>query len=205
MSQKLKRASQFTFGELNLRQYFFEKWRFFKNIAMATETIDVALLVWGLRDALNEWKSLAWPRRFKSRRNLRELKKGFFRQSSTTLLERDGEEEEEGEFVEKKNEYMWPVQEQYGAPILSPDEIYPHSNEFYEHEEEEEDCENYIDEQHQHEQQQQQWQMAAFGSAGVSGSESELGSHQSQPQSQEGDLRSSTSKKSWFSSLLPKR
>ena len=107
MSQKLKRASQFTFGELNLRQYFFDKWRRYKNVSIASDTIDVALLVWGLRDAMNEWKSLAWPRRFKSRRNLRVIK-SFFGQSSSFM----GDESDE---VSKKNEYVWPQQERFGV------------------------------------------------------------------------------------------
>ena len=210
MSKKLQRASQFTFGELNLRQFFFDKWRHFKNISMATETVDVALLVWGLRDALNEWKSLAWPRKYKSRRNLRVFKKGLFGRTTSTFME--GEEEEmEGEFIENKNAYVWPQQEKYGVAVTSVTpgrKMNPSFEEGEQDEEEEEEEEDAYDSRNHHAlpppsaQSQAQWQMAAFGAAGKGGGQG--GSESGSEQSSQGGPQSTSSKKSWFSSLLSK-
>jgi len=179
MSQKLKRASQFTFADLNLRQFFFDKWHHFKNISMATETIDIALLVYSLRDAMNEWKSLAWPRRYRSRRNLRVFKKGFFGQTSTVIEE--DEEEDGGGYVDKKNEYMWPQQEYYGNPVV-PEFGQPDSNQ--------NGGGDKVEDLHDLAGgggEQEKWQMAAL-----------MG---------DGDDKSSASKRSWFtfSSLLSKK
>lgn len=188
MSQKLKRASQFTFGELNLRQFIFNKWRNFKNMSMATENIDVALLVWSLRDAMNEWKSLAWPRKHKSRRNLRVFKKGIFGQSQSMMIE--GEFDEDiGEYVDKKHEYMWPQQDYFGNTITSTTS---HNRSPIGHDDGH-DLEMVGDQQ-----QQDRWQMAALMGEGGDQEEEEL---------EEEEKKSTTSKKSWFtfSSLRSRR
>lgn len=221
MSKKLQRASQFTFGELNLRQFFFDKWRHFKNISMATETVDVALLVWGMRDAIKEWKSLAWPRKYKSRRNLRVFKKNRFGRTTTTTLM---EGEEESEYIEKKNEYLWPQQEKHGVAVTTSPFTGMNDNSFsQEDDEDEEDQEeggeytgnptndyngNERDEPPYVEQPQSQaqWQMAAFGAAGGDGGGqdgSECGSDPVHVVHTGGE--SVSSKKSWFSTLLSKR
>jgi hypothetical protein len=185
MSQKLKRASQFTFGELNLRQYFFDKWRHFKNISVATETIDVALLVWAMRDAMNEWKSLAWPRQYKSRRDLRVFKRGFFGQSPSTLIENDDEGDEEL-YVDKKHEYKWPQQEYFGNPVT------PEVNRHHPNQDDEEDDDIHALGAAGTGQEQQKWQMAALMDEGSAGA---------------GDEKSTASKRSWFtfSSLRSRR
>lgn len=207
MSKKLQRASQFTFGELNLRQYFFDKWRQYKNVSIATDTVDVALLVWGMRDALNEWKSLAWPRKFKSRRNLRVFKKSRFGRTTTTTLM---EGEEDGDYVEKKNEYLWPQQEKHG--VVNMNTFTPKEEEDEEEDDEEDENDDDVNVNGRHPngrplenraQSQAQWQLAAFGAAvseSVGGSET--GSENSQG---DGGGKSVSSKKSWFSNFMPKK
>ena len=162
MSQKLKRASQLTFGELHLRQYFFDKWHSFAKASMATETIDVALLVWSMRDAFNEWKSLAWPRKFKSRRGLRSQKKGLLRLTSSA--DYSGFDFDDEATEDKKNEYLWPKQD-YGIVSTAIDEM-PFN----------EDGDN--------DEAQEMWQAAAF--------------------KDNEDIKSTSSRRSWFSSLLSK-
>jgi len=66
VAKRLQRASKYLLSDLNLREFCFQRWRMYVNAGMAIETMDVALLLWHLRDAFYDWKAITWPKKYNS-------------------------------------------------------------------------------------------------------------------------------------------
>jgi hypothetical protein len=70
--QKLKHSTKYLFADLHLREYCFRRWQKYLQASYAVQTIDVAMLLWKMRDLFYDWKVATWPRQYGQKVNFQQ-------------------------------------------------------------------------------------------------------------------------------------